>query len=168
PALPGGLPGYCPDEAVTRAEMAVFLVKTFGLLLYGPPRTPQTFTVTWAQVPSDCNYLTLNWVFSPATIHVHAGDTVNWAWNGGPHSTTSGVLGPNGIWDSGVQSSPFSFSHTFAETGNFPYYCSRGHVYSYLHCEGGCLCEFELNHRERGSVIVDPEAGFLVKTLGLA
>ena len=27
---------YCPDSSVTRQEMAVFLTKTFGLVLYGP------------------------------------------------------------------------------------------------------------------------------------
>ncbi len=27
---------YCPDNSVTREQMAVFLTKTFGLLLYGP------------------------------------------------------------------------------------------------------------------------------------
>jgi hypothetical protein len=27
---------YCPDNPNTRGQMAVFLVKTFGLLLYGP------------------------------------------------------------------------------------------------------------------------------------
>ena len=27
---------YCPDDPVNRGQMAVFLVKTFGLLLYGP------------------------------------------------------------------------------------------------------------------------------------
>jgi hypothetical protein len=27
---------YCPDASVTRGQMAVFLTKTFGLLLYGP------------------------------------------------------------------------------------------------------------------------------------
>ena len=27
---------YCPDAPNTRGQMAVFLVKTFGLLLYGP------------------------------------------------------------------------------------------------------------------------------------
>jgi hypothetical protein len=35
-APPGGLPKYCPDSANTRGEMAVFIVRTFGLLLYGP------------------------------------------------------------------------------------------------------------------------------------
>ena len=27
---------YCPNNPNTRGQMAVFLVKTFGLLLYGP------------------------------------------------------------------------------------------------------------------------------------
>ena len=27
---------YCPDNSVTRGQMAPFLVKTFELLLYGP------------------------------------------------------------------------------------------------------------------------------------
>jgi hypothetical protein len=27
---------YCPDNPNTRGQMAVFLTKTFGLLLYGP------------------------------------------------------------------------------------------------------------------------------------
>ena len=35
-APPGGKPSYCPDTPSTRAQMAVFLVKTFALLLYGP------------------------------------------------------------------------------------------------------------------------------------
>jgi hypothetical protein len=27
---------YCPDNANTRAQMAAFIVATFGLTLYGP------------------------------------------------------------------------------------------------------------------------------------
>ncbi len=36
--ITGGCGGgnYCPDDPNTRGQMAVFLVKTFGLLLYGP------------------------------------------------------------------------------------------------------------------------------------
>ena len=35
-APPGGLPSYCPLRPNTRAEMAVFIVRTFALVLYGP------------------------------------------------------------------------------------------------------------------------------------
>ena len=36
--ITGGCGGgnYCPDNPNTRGQMAVFLTKTFGLLLYGP------------------------------------------------------------------------------------------------------------------------------------
>jgi S-layer homology domain len=36
PAPPGGKPSFCPGTPNTRGEMAVFIVKAFGLLLYGP------------------------------------------------------------------------------------------------------------------------------------
>ena len=36
PAPPGGLPSYCPGSPNTRGQMAVFIVKAFDLLLYGP------------------------------------------------------------------------------------------------------------------------------------
>ena len=149
PAPPGGLPEYCPDRPVTRAEMAVFLVKAFGLVLYGPPRTPQTLTVTWAQVRSGCPSGD-NWVFSPEQIRIHAGDTVNWVWSDGPHSTTSGT------WDSGVQTAPFSFPQTFTQPGIHLYHCSHGHAYFSFHCEIGCVCEVVPNHQETGVVVVDP------------
>jgi len=36
--ITGGCGGgnYCPNDPITRGQMAVFLVKTFKLLLYGP------------------------------------------------------------------------------------------------------------------------------------
>src|SRR5450432_2252733 len=52
---------------------------------------------------------------SISTIAV--GDTVQWTWASGFHSTTSGPCGvttctADGKWDAGQHSSPFSFSHT--------------------------------------------------------
>ncbi len=61
-----------------------------------------------------------------STTTIHAGDTVQWVWISGTHSTTSGTcaLGcvANGLWDSGVASHT-SFQHTFPTTGTFSYYC---------------------------------------------
>jgi plastocyanin len=159
-APPDGLPGYCPDRPVARAEMAVFLVKTFGLVLYGPPRTPQVLTVTWAH-HANCPPGGVNWYFSPGVIRIHAGDTVNWVWVGGfftgLHSTTSGhPNAPDGTWDSGVHNFPFTFSHTFVQAGTFPYYCSHGHVRYQLICGPLCRCVAGPVTDETGTVIVDP------------
>ena len=150
-ASPDGLPQYCPERSVTRAEMAVFLVKTFGLLLYGPSRVAQTHGVSWAP-HSSCGPAGSNWTFLPATLHVRAGDVVTWGWGSffpRPHSTTSN----DGLWDSGVHSAPYTFSYTFTQPGTFHYYCSPGHDMYYepypRDCRHGLV-------RESGVIIVDP------------
>jgi plastocyanin len=63
-----------------------------------------------------------------STTTIHAGDTVQWTWVAGFHSTTSGACPggtcqANGIWDSGIGSS-MTFRHTFPQAGSFPYHCA--------------------------------------------
>jgi plastocyanin len=67
--------------------------------------------------------------FTPAMVTVRVGDTVQWNWAGGTHSTTSGACpscNPDGHWDSGVKSTGSTFSHTFtsSDLGTRPYYCT--------------------------------------------
>ncbi len=70
--------------------------------------------------------------FSPNMVTIHIGDTVQWSWVGGFHSTTSGTCtsgyyggcSPDGLWDSGQHSPSYTFSRKFTATGSFPYYCS--------------------------------------------
>jgi len=61
-----------------------------------------------------------------STSTIHAGDTIEWYWVDGSHSTTSGncPVGcvPDGLWDSGIGHDT-SFQHTFGSTGTFPYFC---------------------------------------------
>ncbi len=125
---------YCPDSPINRGQMAVFLVKTFGLQLYGPttprvgPTNPYTVGVRFVVEGHDEHY-----EFQPSTIHIHVGDTIIWALDG-IHSTT----GPD--WDSGV--GPTSFARTFTEAGTFDYHCTA---------EG-----FGNPHHNPGVVVVDP------------
>jgi plastocyanin len=53
---------------------------------------------------------------------IHPGDTVEWIWDNGTHSTTS-AAGQTESWNSGLQSTGFTFDHTFTQTGTFNYYC---------------------------------------------
>ncbi len=65
---------------------------------------------------------------------IHVGDTVQWMWLSGPHSTSSGTCTsggyyggactPDNQWESGQHSAGYSFTHTFSTVGNFNYYCS--------------------------------------------
>lgn len=55
--------------------------------------------------------------FSPASVTICTGDTVEWSWTDfNPHSTTSGdnCGQANGVWDSGVLGNGASFSFEFA------------------------------------------------------
>ena len=62
-----------------------------------------------------------------STTTIHVGDTVQWVWVSGFHSTTSGTCAgactPDGKWDSGAGSG-MTFSHTFSQAGSFPYFCT--------------------------------------------
>jgi plastocyanin len=61
-----------------------------------------------------------------STTTINAGDTVEWIWQTGFHSTTSGTCTTtcqgDGVWDSGVGTG-MTFSHTFTQSGTFPYFC---------------------------------------------
>jgi plastocyanin len=62
-----------------------------------------------------------------ATSTIPAGTTVEWVWEGGGHSTTSGPCGANGctadgVWNSGVKTDGV-FRFRFDEPGTFPYFC---------------------------------------------
>ncbi len=63
---------------------------------------------------------------SSSTSTISVGDTIQWVWVSGVHSTTSGTCtttcAEDGIWDSG-QGSGMTFSHTFTQAGTFPYFC---------------------------------------------
>ena len=63
--------------------------------------------------------------FFPSSVTIDAGDTVEWTWSAGGHSSTSGTPGqPSGFWDSGILNQGATFSHTFPAAGSFPYFCS--------------------------------------------
>jgi len=91
-----------------------------------PPRTPTTTTVTVGVLGS----------FHPPVVTVHVGDTVVWSWTGTGgqgRSTTSGASPacgttphPDGIWDSGPQTGPFTFSREFTRVGTFTYFDKTG------------------------------------------
>jgi plastocyanin len=57
--------------------------------------------------------------FHPDPVPVNVGDTVEWIWDEGNHSSTA----DDNSWDSGVLNQGANYSHTFTTAGNFPYYC---------------------------------------------
>src|SRR5262245_51965823 len=63
--------------------------------------------------------------FTPASITINSGDTIQWVWAASGHSSTSGTPGhPDGMWDSGILNLGATFSHTFTTAGTFSYFCT--------------------------------------------
>jgi plastocyanin len=69
--------------------------------------------------------------FQPNPVQVSVGDTVTWTNDDTqPHTVTSGQNGqPDGRFDSSPNFNPLmapgqTFSHTFTEAGEYPYYCA--------------------------------------------
>jgi plastocyanin len=96
--------------------MAV-VISVAPLVAFYPSMTSAvTVTVT---VGNNC------FCFSPSSVTIHPGDTVQWTWSSSGHSSTSGTPGhPNGVWDSLILNQGAVFTHTFTDTGSFPYYCT--------------------------------------------
>ena len=83
--------------------------------------------VTTAQGASVVGCDATNTCFMPHTVTINVGDTVKWPNNDTTiHTAVSGVLtegGPDGRFHSGEIRSNQSFSYTFEEAGEYPYYC---------------------------------------------
>lgn len=76
-------------------------------------------TVADANAPGVAHVAMKNMKFSPATIEIKKGDTVEWKNDDiTPHTATSPTF------DSGSIDSDKSWRHTFTEVGNFPYACT--------------------------------------------
>jgi len=66
--------------------------------------------------------------FTPAVTNIAVGDRVVWVWNYPltfiPHTSTSGTNGASsGLWDSGTNTPPHSFTNTFSSAGTYVYFC---------------------------------------------
>jgi plastocyanin len=109
----------------------------------GPPNTP-----TPTPTPQAGSTVIVNVAhggvtsFSPGTVLIHVGDTVQWDFNDGSsyHSTTSGTCTPDPYgyggdvcvslpgsvnWDSGLRAAGVQFPWVFSTPGTYRYYCMK-------------------------------------------
>lgn len=61
--------------------------------------------------------------FTPATVKVKLGGSVNWHFQTGGHTTTDESFGGD-LWDTGVEVGGHDFARTFAVAGIYPYECT--------------------------------------------
>ncbi|MFB3907172.1 MAG: FlgD immunoglobulin-like domain containing protein [Candidatus Eisenbacteria bacterium] len=68
----------------------------------------------------------LNYEFVPDSLSIAVGDTVNWVWEQGSHTVTSGVpCTPDGMFDTALNASSPIFTYVFDENSpdRVPYFC---------------------------------------------
>jgi plastocyanin len=127
---------FCPDQDVTRAQMATFLGRALGLTPDTPPPRPTTTTIptttstttiattTSTGVPTIFDVrvgvgLAVN-VFSPDDLTIDEGDRVRFTNEGGFHNLVFDDGGPG--MDS-VSSGIWSVTRTFTNEGVYTYFC---------------------------------------------
>jgi plastocyanin len=72
-----------------------------------------------------------NNAFTPQSLTILVGDTVEWSVSEGEHTTTSGSnCNPNGFWASSTLVEGMKYKHGFPEVGIFNYFCI-------MHCSEG-------------------------------
>jgi len=66
-----------------------------------------------------------NYQFTPANVNAQVGDTIQWVWVNGSHTTTSGTI-PAGAaaWDEPISSSSSTYSYVITEAGTYNYHCT--------------------------------------------
>lgn len=73
-----------------------------------------------ASMAAVANVSIVDFAFQPASVTININDQVKWTWAGSSmHSSTSDTS----LWDSGIQTTGATFTHTFSSAGNFPYHC---------------------------------------------
>ena len=91
-----------------------------------PTPTPPQGTTRTVDVGPGGSMTFVDRVSGNATSTINVGDTIEWIWQSGIHSTTSGTCTagctPDGVWNSG-EGTGMTFSHTFTQAGTFPYFC---------------------------------------------
>ena len=87
---------------------------------------PKTVNVEIPQGTSSPGCETSNACFSPASLTINSGDTVEWTnVDTAAHTVTSGspADGPSGVFDSSLIMGGASFENTFDEAGSYDYFC---------------------------------------------
>jgi len=87
---------------------------------------PKTVNVEIPQGTSSPGCETSNACFSPASLTINAGDTVEWTnTDTAAHTVTSGspANGPSGVFDSSLIMGGASFENTFDAVGSYDYFC---------------------------------------------
>jgi len=90
------------------------------------PSEPKTVSVTIPAGTSSPGCETTNECYTPASVTINVGDTVEWDnVDTAAHTVTGGspADGPSGVFDSSLVMGKAKYSHTFDNAGSYDYFC---------------------------------------------
>ena len=99
--------------------MNLILVAALAALMIGAAATARTAKPGAAR-PATVTVKVSSFQFTPKTVTVAVGTTVEWANSGGRHT----VEADDGSFKSETLGEGAKFSHTFSKAGKYPYHCS--------------------------------------------
>jgi plastocyanin len=101
------------------ALFALMLAFAFGGPLMTPARAATTYYVN-----------IVDFAFSPATVTIQPGDSVQWNDTVSTDHTSTSDTTSTEVWDSGILTLGQTYTHQFNNAGSFSYHCS---VHSTMH-----------------------------------
>jgi plastocyanin len=116
---------------------------------------------TWSASATTTNVDIGLYGYSPTDITINLNDTVQWTWVTYYHSSTS----TGGLWDSGLQNPPYTYTHTFTSAGSFPYYCTYHYFYGSVTVQSATPPpEVTITNPADGTVLTAPASLVLAAT----
>ncbi|MFQ5334440.1 MAG: T9SS type A sorting domain-containing protein [Flavobacteriales bacterium] len=87
--------------------------------------TAMIFTAVFVSGQTKHIVNTVSQTFSPETLSIQLGDTVEWTWGGGtPHTTTSDATSGPDVWTADLNATTSTFDFVISMVGNHPYHCN--------------------------------------------
>ncbi|HSA77223.1 MAG TPA: plastocyanin/azurin family copper-binding protein [Nitrosarchaeum sp.] len=111
---------------VSYSVSATATVKAAEVKMETKPSEPKTVSVTIPAGTSSPGCETTNECYTPASVTINVGDTVEWDnVDTAAHTVTGGspADGPSGVFDSSLVMGKAKYSHTFDKAGSYDYFC---------------------------------------------
>ncbi|MDX1440978.1 MAG: PEFG-CTERM sorting domain-containing protein [Nitrosopumilaceae archaeon] len=111
---------------IKKTTISIISALTVILIFSLPNAYSESVTVSLPQGTSVPGCETTNECFIPERVLLELGDTVIWSNDdSAAHTVTAGSAssGPSGVFDSSLFMAGTTFSYTFEEKGEFPYFC---------------------------------------------
>jgi plastocyanin len=125
-SVTANVPG-CPASAAGTTSVVIYQTPSTPVVSSNSPVCAGDSITLFANgyIPVKHIVSVANFSFTPSSFNAVVGDTVEWDWSNGSHTTTSTTI-PGGAasWDNPINSSSTSFQYVITVAGTYSYQCT--------------------------------------------